>query len=88
MSRTALVSSRVPGFTRAAFVLGTVMPRRTALALALAVLAPTALAETPLVPIDQVAREYTRPHQLVDIGGGRKLNLHCMGPGEPTVVMD
>ncbi len=30
---------------------------------------------------------YGRAHQLVDIGG-RKLNLHCMGSGSPTVVFD
>jgi pimeloyl-ACP methyl ester carboxylesterase len=42
----------------------------------------------PLVPIEQVAKEYTHPHQLVDIGGGRKLNLVCMGQGEPTVVFE
>jgi len=42
----------------------------------------------PLVPIEQVAKEYTHAHQLVDIGGGRKLNLVCMGQGEPTVVFD
>ena len=63
------------------------MPFRTAFALGLSLAAMGARAETPLVPIDQVAREYTRPHQRVDIGG-RTLNLHCMGQGEPTVLMD
>lgn len=66
------------------------MPRRSVLVLAIAgffgAVAP-AIADTPLVPVDQVAKEYTRPHQLVDIGG-RKLNLHCRGQGEPTVVME
>jgi pimeloyl-ACP methyl ester carboxylesterase len=59
-----------------------------AIALGLVVAPFPVLAESPpLVPIDQVAKEYIRPHQLVDIGG-RKLNLHCMGTGEPTVVME
>lgn len=31
---------------------------------------------------------YVRPHQRVDIGGGRKLNLFCMASGGPTVLFD
>ncbi|MBC7415491.1 MAG: alpha/beta hydrolase [Herminiimonas sp.] len=31
---------------------------------------------------------YVHPQQLVDIGGGRKLNLYCIGSGEPTVIFD
>ncbi|MEI9984886.1 MAG: alpha/beta hydrolase [Aliidongia sp.] len=31
---------------------------------------------------------YARPHQLVEIGAGRKLNLYCIGHGVPTVVFD
>lgn len=31
---------------------------------------------------------YTKPQQLVDIGGGRRLNLYCRGDGSPTVVFD
>src|SRR4029077_9156264 len=30
---------------------------------------------------------YTRPGQLIDVGGFR-LNLYCMGSGSPTVVFD
>lgn len=63
------------------------MRLRPAIVLALSGFVPAALAETPLVPIDRVAKDYTRPHQLVDVGG-RKLNLHCQGQGEPTVVME
>jgi pimeloyl-ACP methyl ester carboxylesterase len=37
-------------------------------------------------PVDDPA--YTRPQQLVDIGGGRRLNLYCRGAGAPTVVFD
>lgn len=31
---------------------------------------------------------YTKPDQLVDIGGGRRLNLHCRGTGSPAVIFD
>ena len=30
---------------------------------------------------------YTRPGQLVDIGG-RHINMYCIGSGAPTVVFD
>ena len=42
---------------------------------------------TPLVS-PAIAAEYVRPHQLVDIGNGRKLNLFCMGSGPQTVLFD
>lgn len=32
--------------------------------------------------------DYARPHRLVDIGGGRRLNLFCLGTGTPTVILD
>lgn len=35
-----------------------------------------------------IAAEYMHPHQLVDIGNGRKLNLFCMGSGPQTVLFD
>jgi pimeloyl-ACP methyl ester carboxylesterase len=31
---------------------------------------------------------YTKPQQLVDVGGGRRLNMYCRGKGSPTVVFD
>lgn len=31
---------------------------------------------------------YTKPDQLVDVGGGRRLNLHCRGTGSPAVIFD
>jgi pimeloyl-ACP methyl ester carboxylesterase len=44
-------------------------------------------AATPTVsPV--IAAQYVHPHQLVDIGEGRKMNLFCMGQGSPTVVFD
>ncbi|MYM37452.1 alpha/beta fold hydrolase [Duganella sp. FT94W] len=34
------------------------------------------------------ASEFAVPHQLIDVGGGRKMNLYCSGAGAPTVVFD
>ncbi|MBV7535281.1 alpha/beta hydrolase [Duganella sp. sic0402] len=34
------------------------------------------------------ASEFAVPHTLVDVGGGRKMNLYCSGAGAPTVVFD
>lgn len=31
---------------------------------------------------------YARPQHLVDIGGGRHLNIYCIGTGSPTVVLE
>ena len=47
--------------------------------------APTLAADGP-PPVDQ--RDYARPQQLIDIGGGRRMNLFCKGSGSPTVVFD
>ena len=41
-----------------------------------------------LVPIEQVGAEYAKPHQRIDVGGGRRMNLFCMGTGGPTVVFE
>ena len=41
-----------------------------------------------LVPIEQVGKDYTRAHRLVDLGDGRRMNLHCVGQGDVTVVFD
>lgn len=37
---------------------------------------------------EETATLYTRPHDLVDIGGGRKINLFCMGSGKQTVLFE
>jgi pimeloyl-ACP methyl ester carboxylesterase len=58
------------------------------LAAFLAAPAAAAADEVPLVPIEQVGKEYTHAHQLVDVGDGRRLNLYCTGKGEPTVVFE
>lgn len=31
---------------------------------------------------------FAKPHQLVDVGSGRKMNVYCSGRGAPTVVFD
>lgn len=61
----------------------------------LAALLSLALTSTPAAAAPELrnlspdlAREYVRPHDLVDIGGGRKLNLFCMGSGDRTVLFD
>lgn len=33
-------------------------------------------------------RAYAVPQQLVDVGGGRRMNLYCTGTGKPVVVFD
>lgn len=56
----------------------------------IALAAPFAVsaASLPLVPIEQVGKDYTHAHQWVDVGQGRKMNLYCVGQGEPTVVFE
>lgn len=41
----------------------------------------------PAVAAETLA-QYARPHEPVDIGGGRKLNLFCMGSGDRTILFD
>lgn len=31
---------------------------------------------------------YTRASQLVDVGGGRRINLYCRGTGSPAIIFD
>lgn len=47
----------------------------------------------PALPVDQgvpteVLAEFAKPHRLIDIGGGRRINLFCMGLGTRTVLFD
>lgn len=42
-------------------------------------------ATRPAVISDPV---YTAPVKLVDIGGGQRLNLYCLGSGSPAVIFD
>jgi pimeloyl-ACP methyl ester carboxylesterase len=59
---------------------------RFALAVAAAI-GVSAHAQEPL-STPQRAAEYLHPHALVDVGGGRKLNLFCMGEGNRTILFD
>jgi pimeloyl-ACP methyl ester carboxylesterase len=36
----------------------------------------------------EALRQFVGPHDRIDIGGGRKLNLFCMGSGKRTVLFD
>jgi pimeloyl-ACP methyl ester carboxylesterase len=71
---------------------GELMMRATAFAaLAIAALSPSlpiAAQETTTKPQVITDLVYIKPQQLVDIGGGRHLNLYCTGEGSPTVVFD
>ncbi|HKT29361.1 alpha/beta hydrolase [Dyella sp.] len=49
---------------------------------------PAAAQNIPAKPLVVDDPAYTKPQQLVDIGGGRRLNLYCRGEGSPTVVFD
>ncbi len=49
--------------------------------------ASPAVATTPTVT-PAIAAEYVHPHELIDIGKGRKMNLFCMGKGSHTVIFD
>lgn len=52
-----------------------------------AFVAGVAAQDLPISVAAETLRQYTVPHQRVDIGG-RKLNLFCMGSGEQTVLFD
>src|SRR6478752_5154722 len=47
-----------------------------------------AAAAADLVPVAQVEQDYVKPQQRVDVGGGRRMNLFCLGEGRITVVFD
>jgi pimeloyl-ACP methyl ester carboxylesterase len=44
-------------------------------------------AAAPVLSPD-VASQYVKPHERVDVGGGRRINLFCMGAGKHTVLFD
>ncbi|WP_257389266.1 alpha/beta fold hydrolase [Tahibacter caeni] len=78
----------------AATIRGTALSRdaagliRGAFALATAWLAIGTGAAADLVPVAEVEQDYVKPHRLVDVGGGRRMNLFCLGEGRTTVVFD
>ena len=55
---------------------------------ALVAVAILAGAVTEAIMRDRVAREYPAPGKLVDIGGGRRIQLDCRGSGSPTVILE
>lgn len=59
-------------------------------ALCLSLVSPLAAAGKPepaeLSP--GIARDFIHANRLVDIGGGRKMNLYCRGEGSVTVIFD
>jgi pimeloyl-ACP methyl ester carboxylesterase len=56
-----------------------------ALAAALMTAAPPYAAKSTAIVQDH---SYATPQQMVDVGGGRRMNLNCMGHGTPVVVFD
>ena len=42
----------------------------------------------PKVLSPEVALQYVQPHERVEVGGGRGLNLFCLGSGKHTVLFD
>lgn len=40
------------------------------------------------LPVERVADDYVHPHLRIEVEPGRRMNLHCMGEGAPTVVFD
>jgi pimeloyl-ACP methyl ester carboxylesterase len=63
------------------------MPIRRAVLLALFASTISAAAESAPAPDPSLA-SYATPATLVDIGGGRKLNLRCSGEGAPVVMLE
>ena len=63
--------------------------KRIAIAVgSLALLVVIAGASLEAVSRWRTARRYPAPGRLVDIGGGRRLQLDCRGAGSPTVVLE
>ncbi len=56
--------------------------------LAAAPLCAATPARSAAPPVDLALDVYAAPARLVDIGGGRRLNLRCSGDGAPTVLLD
>jgi pimeloyl-ACP methyl ester carboxylesterase len=60
-----------------------------AFACAAGLLAVGAAAQTAPRPVPpEVLQQFAVAHERVDIGGGRKLNLFCMGSGDRTALFD
>ena len=46
-----------------------------------------AMAGGALAAVDPSYLPYAKPGILADVGGGRRINLNCMGKGSPTVIL-
>jgi pimeloyl-ACP methyl ester carboxylesterase len=60
----------------------------TTLALGCLSMVASVLAEDPPKPPIITDPVYTKAVRLVDVGGGRHINLYCRGAGSPTVIFD
>jgi pimeloyl-ACP methyl ester carboxylesterase len=47
-----------------------------------------AAAAPAAIPVEQVAASYVQPSQRIEVEPGRRMNLHCEGTGNPTVIFD
>jgi pimeloyl-ACP methyl ester carboxylesterase len=59
-----------------------------ALSSAPASIASMAARDAPSYVPPETLQQFAVPHDRVDIGGGRKINLFCVGSGEQTVLFD
>ncbi|MGN6153943.1 MAG: hypothetical protein ACTHOH_18350, partial [Lysobacteraceae bacterium] len=62
------------------------MHKRLLPALLLSCVASACASAPVALPVDGVADAYVHPQRLVEVEPGRRMNLHCMGEGAPTVV--
>lgn len=70
---------------------GKSMNRRTlAVMLAISCVSVFMQADAQTPPVRPLITDpvYAKPDQLVDVGGGRRLNIHCRGKGSPAVIFD
>lgn len=62
----------------------------SSVALCLSLLSPAAAAQA-LAPAElspDIAKDFVQATRLIDIGGGRKMNLYCRGEGAVTIIFD
>lgn len=59
-------------------------------ALCLILISPFVRAETTTTAelSPEIAKDFVHAHTLLDVGGGRKMNLYCRGEGAVTVIFD
>ena len=49
---------------------------------------PSIAAPPAAIPVDEVAGNFVRPQERLEVAPGRRMNLYCAGTGSPTVVFD